>query len=49
MPRYEVTLTIDFVGEIEAESREDDETCQYFGINDIEVCELDEEEEGDED
>jgi hypothetical protein len=55
MPRYEVTLTIDFVGEIEAESREEaerlaiyDETCQYWGVNDIEVAELDEDEEEDE-
>lgn len=52
MPRYEVTLTIDFVGEIEAESREEaerlaiyDETCQYFGVNDIEVIELEDEDE----
>tara|TARA_B110000503_G_scaffold65196_1_gene102498 strand:- start:922 stop:1101 length:180 start_codon:yes stop_codon:yes gene_type:complete len=55
MPRYEVTLTIDFVGEIEAESREEaerlaiyDETCLYFGVNDIEIAELEEEEEEDE-
>jgi hypothetical protein len=55
MPRYEVTLTIDFVGEIEADSREEaerlaiyDETCLYFGVNDIEVAELEEEEEEDE-
>ena len=52
MPKYEVTLTIDFVGEIDAESREEaerlaiyDETCLYFGVNDIEIAELEEEDE----
>jgi uncharacterized protein (DUF427 family) len=55
MPRYEVTLTIEFVGTIEAESREEaerlaiyDETCHYFGVNDIQTAELEEEEDEDE-
>ena len=52
MARYEVSLTIEFVGEIEADSPEEaeslaiyDETCHYFGIDSIEVAELEEEEE----
>ena len=56
MPRYEVTLTVDFVGVIEADSREEaerlaiyDETCRYFGVNDIEIAELDDEEEEEDD
>jgi hypothetical protein len=56
MPKYEVTLTIEFVGTIEADSKEEaeklaiyDETCQYFGVYDIESVELDEDEDEDED
>jgi len=52
MTRYEVSLTIDFVGEIEADSAEEaerlaiyDETCQYFGVDSIDVREIEEEEE----
>jgi len=51
MTRYEVSLTIDFVGEIEADSAEEaerlaiyDETCQYFGVDSIDVREIEEEE-----
>ena len=52
MTRYEVFMTVEFLGEIEADSAEEaerlaiyDETCQYFGVNDIEVREIEEEDE----
>jgi hypothetical protein len=56
MPRYEVTMLVEFSGEIEAESAEEaeklaiyDETCQYYGVYSMETAELeDEEEEGEE-
>lgn len=47
MPTYSVTLTVDFSGEIEAESEEEaeklaiyDHTVWYDGVNDITVEEL---------
>jgi len=50
MPRYSVTLLIEFEGEIEAESREEaerlaiyDDTCQFQGVYSIETKELDDE------
>jgi hypothetical protein len=52
MPRYEVTMLVEFSGEIEAESAEEaeklaiyDETCQYYGVYSMETIELEEEEE----
>ena len=55
MTRYEVSLIVEFVGEIEADSAEEaerlaiyDETCQYFGVDSIEVREIEEDEEEDE-
>ena len=59
MGRYEVTLLIEFVGEIEAGSLEEaedlaiyDKTCHYSGVYSIETATLeeddDEEEEEDE-
>jgi hypothetical protein len=47
MPRYEVTMLVEFIGEIEAESIEKaeelavyDQTCSYQGVFSIEVAEL---------
>ena len=47
MATYYVTLTVDFSGEIEAESEEEaerlaiyDKTVMYDGVNDIQVEEL---------
>jgi len=55
MTRYQVCLIVEFVGEIEADSAEEaerlaiyDETCQYFGVDSIEVREIEEDEEEDE-
>ena len=55
MTRYQVSLIVEFVGEIEADSAEEaerlaiyDETCQYFGVDSIEVREIEEDEEEDE-
>jgi hypothetical protein len=55
MPKYEVSLIIEFVGEIEAESKEEaerlaiyDETCEYFGVYDITTTELEDDEEEEE-
>jgi hypothetical protein len=52
MTRYEVCLIVEFVGEIEADSAEEaerlaiyDETCQYFGVDSIDVREIEEEDE----
>ena len=52
MARYEVTMTVEFVGEIEADSPEEaeqlaiyDQNCMYIGVDDIQVAELDEGEE----
>ncbi len=54
MPRYSVTLMVEFEGEIEAESREEaerlaiyDDTCQFQGVYSIETKELDDEEDED--
>jgi len=51
MTRYEVSMTVEFLGEIEADSAEEaerlaiyDETCQYFGVDSIDVREIEEEE-----
>jgi hypothetical protein len=50
MTRYQVCLIVEFVGEIEADSAEEaeelaiyDETCQYFGVDSIDVREIEEE------
>jgi hypothetical protein len=55
MPRYEVTMLVEFSGEIEAESAEEaeklaiyDETCQYYGVYSMETTELEDEEEEEE-
>lgn len=55
MPTYNVTLTVDFSGEIEAESEEEaeklaiyDHTVFYDGVNDITVEEQEEYEEEEE-
>lgn len=55
MPTYYVTLTVDFSGEIEAESEEEaerlaiyDKTVMYDGVNDITVEEIEEYEEEEE-
>lgn len=55
MPTYYVTLTVDFSGEIEAESEEEaerlaiyDKTVMYDGVNDITVEEIEEHEEEEE-
>lgn len=56
MPRFEVTTTIEYVGEVEAETREDaealgwywEDNLNYFAVNSIEVAELDDEEDEDE-
>lgn len=55
MTRYQVCLIVEFVGEIEADSAEEaerlaiyDETCQYFGVDSIDVREIEEDEEEDE-
>jgi hypothetical protein len=52
MTRYQVCLIVEFVGEIEADSAEEaeelaiyDETCQYFGVDSIDVREIEEEDE----
>tara|TARA_R110000868_G_C10358337_1_gene717046 strand:- start:138 stop:302 length:165 start_codon:yes stop_codon:yes gene_type:complete len=49
MARFEVTMMVEFVGEIEADTIEEaenmaiyDETCQYFGVYSIETAELEE-------
>ena len=51
MAIYEVTMTVEFVGEIEADSPEEaeelaiyDHTCMYVGVDDIQVAELEEDE-----
>ena len=55
MPRYEVTMLVEFSGEIEAESAEEaerlaiyDETCQYDGVYSMDTKEIEEEEEEEE-
>lgn len=55
MARYSVSMTVEFEGEIEANSEAEaeslaiyDKTCTYVGVNSIEVDELWEEEEEDE-
>jgi hypothetical protein len=54
MPKYEVKVTVDFYGVVEADSEADaeamgwyweDEPFQYDGVFDIVVSELEEEEE----
>ena len=51
MARFEVTMMVEFVGEIEADTIEEaenmaiyDETCQYLGVYSIETAELEEDE-----
>lgn len=56
MPKYEVTTTIEYVGEVEADSREEaesmgwdwEENLNYFAVQSIEVAELEDEEDEDE-
>ena len=56
MPKYEVTTTIESVGEVEADSREEaesmgwdwEENLNYFAVQSIEVAELEDEEDEDE-
>jgi len=52
MARYSVTMTVEFAGEIEADSPEEaeqlaiyDKTCMYVGVDEIQVDEIEEEEE----
>lgn len=52
MPIYKVEMLVSFTGEIEADSEAEaerlaiyDETCQYNGVDSIEVREIEEEEE----
>jgi hypothetical protein len=53
MPKYEVTTTIEYVGEVEADSREEaesmgwdwEENLNYFAVDSIEVAELEDAEE----
>ena len=55
MPKYLVTMMVEFSGEIEAESAEEaerlaiyDETCQYDGVYSMDTKEIEEEEEEEE-
>jgi hypothetical protein len=56
MAKYEVTTTIEYVGEVEADSREEaesmgwdwEENLNYFAVQSIEVAELEDEEDEDE-
>jgi len=53
MAKYEVTTTIEYVGEVEADSREEaesmgwdwEENLNYFAVQSIEVAELEDEDE----
>jgi len=52
MARFIVNMTVEFSGEIEADSAEEaeqlaiyDQNCMYVGVDDIQVEELEEEEE----
>lgn len=52
MPTYKVQMLVSFAGEIEADSEAEaerlaiyDQTCQYNGVDSIEVREIEEEEE----
>jgi hypothetical protein len=53
MPKYEVTVMVEYCGEVEAESREAaeamgwdwEDNLNYFAVDSIEVAELDDEEE----
>ena len=51
MPRYDVEMTVSFVGEIEADSKEEaerlaiyDDTVFYDGVDEITITELEEDE-----
>jgi hypothetical protein len=56
MPRFEVTTTIEYVGEVEADTREEaealgwywEDNLNYFAVNSIEVYEYPEEDEDEE-
>lgn len=55
MPRFNVVMTVEFAGEIEAETQEEaerlaiyDDTVFYQGVDSIEVEELEEDEDEDE-
>ena len=55
MPRFNVTMLVEFDGEIEAETQEEaerlaiyDDTCQYQGVYSMETKEIEEEEEEEE-
>lgn len=51
MPRFEVTTTVEYVGEVEAETREEaeamgwdwEENLNYFAVDSIEVHEYEDE------
>lgn len=56
MPRFNVVMTVEFAGEIEASSQEEaerlaiyDDTVFYQGVDSIEIEELEDEDEEDED
>lgn len=56
MTRYSVRMTVEFQGDIEADSPEEaeslaiyDSTCMYVGVDNIEVDEIWEEEDEEED
>jgi hypothetical protein len=56
MPRFNVVMTVEFAGEIEASSQEEaerlaiyDDTVFYQGVDSIEIEELEDEEDEDED
>ena len=56
MPRYEVSIKLEYFGEIEADNREQaeemalswDDNLNFFGIDSIEVAELEDEEDDEE-
>ena len=56
MPRFEVTTTVEYVGEVEADSKEAaeamgwdwEENLNYFAVDSIEVYEYEEEDDDEE-
>jgi hypothetical protein len=56
MPRYEVSIKLEYFGEVEADNREQaedmalswDDNLNFFGVDSIEVAELEDEDEDDE-
>ena len=57
MPKYEVTVMVEYVGEVEAENREAaealgwywEDNLNYFAVDSIEVCSLPDDEEDEDD